>query len=294
MSSKNSEYAKFMRVALEEAKSSLRKGNKGFGAVLVRRGKIIAKASDTATTESDPTAHAELNLVRKASKEPRNDLHGCTVISTHEPCPMCTGALIWAKVSEIAYGMPIAESKKQGRSMIDLSCKEIAKKSPWKVKVTGSILEQECSRLYDSKVRKLIEIFKYAEKSGWGQVQRELLKKRETWFKKNETKIRKKLKGTDVEKAYQLILLKLGITEREAPIIKKSSKQIVFHSMNPCPALEACKILGLDTRKVCKEYTEKATDELIKKINPRLKFSRNYKKLRPYVRYCEESVTLAK
>lgn len=294
MSQKNQVYTRFMRVALEEAKVSLRAGNKGFGAVLAKGGRIIAKAHDTAATDSDPTAHAELNLVREASRKLGKNLSGYTVISTHEPCPMCTGALIWAKVSEIAYGASIEGSKKQGRRLINLSCKQIAKKSPWNVKVTGGILERECSRLYNDEIRKLIETFKSADSSGWDSVRLDLLKKRELWFKKNENKIRSKLKGTDVEKAYQLILLKLGITEKEAPIVKKSSGRIVFHSMNPCPTLAACEIMGLDTRKVCKEYTERATDELVKKINPKLMFDRNYKKIRPYARYCEESVTLTR
>ncbi len=281
-----------MRVALEEAKSSLREGNKGFGAVLVKGGRIVARAHDTAATDSDPTAHAELSLVRKASRKLGNNLSGCIAISTHEPCPMCTGALIWAKVSEIAYGTSIEESKKQGRSMIDLRCAEIAKRAPWKVKVTGGVLRQECSRLYSEEIRKLIEVYKSAGRSGWGGVSRDLTRRRAAWFKKNEAKIMGKLKGTDVEKAYQLILMKLGVTEKEAPVVEKSSERIVFHSMNPCPALEACEILGLDTREVCREHTERATDALVKKINPRLKFGRNYKKLRPYARYCEESVTL--
>ena len=60
--------------------------------------------------------------------------------------------------------------------------------------------------------------------------------------------------------------------------------------MNFCPTLEACKILNLDTRKICKLYNENATDVLIKQIDKNLIFVRNYKKLRPYSEYCEEMI----
>ena len=62
--------------------------------------------------------------------------------------------------------------------------------------------------------------------------------------------------------------------------------------MNFCPALEACNILGRDTREICKEHSERATEELIKRINPELKFGRNYEKIRPHAAYCEEIITL--
>jgi tRNA(Arg) A34 adenosine deaminase TadA len=68
------DYKKFMKIAIEEAKDSLKEGNKGFGAVLVKNGKIIAKAHDTEVTNSSPTAHAEMNAIRKAAKNYGKDL----------------------------------------------------------------------------------------------------------------------------------------------------------------------------------------------------------------------------
>jgi tRNA(Arg) A34 adenosine deaminase TadA len=288
----NGDYTGFMLIALEEAKVSLREGNKGFGAVLVRDGEVIAKAHDTATVGSDPTAHAEMNLVREGCGKLGRDLAGCAVVSTHEPCPMCAAAMIWTRVSEVAYGASIADSKKQGRSVIDLGCREMAEKSPWGMKVTEGILEQECSVLYNDGVRKLVEAFRAAGEAGRGDLGRALLEKRIVWFEKNEGSIRKELGGTDVEKGYQLLLMKLGIDGREAPIVEKSDDRIVFHSTNFCPALEACKILGLDTAQVCREHTEKATEGLIRMVNPRLRFARNYGKLRPNSAFCEEIITL--
>jgi hypothetical protein len=136
-------------------------------------------------------------------------------------------------------------------------------------------------------VKKLVKKLK---EENWGKIEKELLEKRLEWFRKNIKHL--SLKGDDLEKAYQLILLKIGIKPEEAPIIKKTKRKLVFHSKNFCPALEACKILGLDTRKVCKRIFEKPTEELIKKINPKLKFTRNYKKIRPYADYCEEIIEL--
>jgi len=76
--------------------------------------------------------------------------------------------------------------------------------------------------------------------------------------------------------------------------VDKNEEKIVIHSMNFCPTLEACKILNLDTRVVCKEFSEVPTDVLLKLLNPRLSFHRNYEKLRPYSPYCEEIITFDK
>jgi hypothetical protein len=67
----------------------------------------------------------------------------------------------------------------------------------------------------------------------------------------------------------------------------------MFHSMNFCPTLEACRILGLDTRHVCRKLNENATNILVKQIDTRLNFSRNYDKLRPYSEYCEEMINIS-
>jgi hypothetical protein len=176
--------------------------------------------------------------------------------------------------------------------MIGIGCREIAEKSPWGVKITERILEQECSVLYNDGVRKLVETFRAAGEAGWDDAGEALLEKRITWFEKNEGSIRKVLSGTDVEKAYQLLLMKLEIDGEEAPIVEKSGHRIVFHSVNFCPALEACKILGLDTSEVCRKHTERATEGLIKMVNPRLNFTRNYGRLRPGSPFCEEIISL--
>jgi tRNA(adenine34) deaminase len=121
----------------------------------------------------------------------------------------------------------------------------------------------------------------------------ELTAKRIFWYQKMEPELR--LDSLDpVENGYRLLLRKLGINPEEAPVVLKTPDKIVFHSQNFCPTLEACRILGLDTRMICKQLNEGPTDALMKQLNPRLEFSRNYEKLRPYCEYCEEMIMVRK
>ncbi len=98
--------------------------------------------------------------------------------------------------------------------------------------------------------------------------------------------------GDLLEQAYQVLLRKLGISEEEAPVVRKDARVLVFHSKNFCPTLEACRILGLDTRRVCRLSSEKSTDALVKLVDPSLRFSRNYKRIRPFSEYCEEMISV--
>ncbi len=94
-----------------------------------------------------------------------------------------------------------------------------------------------------------------------------------------------------IDDAYNLFLRKLGITVNDAPIVKRGETKIVIHSKNFCPTLEACQILNLDTRCVCRLLTEYPTNELIRQLHPKLRFSRNYDKFRPHSTYCEEMIS---
>jgi len=117
-----------------------------------------------------------------------------------------------------------------------------------------------------------------------------LTQKRIAWLKKNQEKL--DLSGTEVEKALQLICQKFEINPRNLKIIEKTPAKIVYQSFNPCPILEACKVLSLDTREVCKKAYEKSVIDFLKVFNPRLTFKRNYAKIRPYAKYCEETIEL--
>ncbi len=76
-----------------------------FGAVIVKDGKVIASASNTVLLSHDPTAHAEINVIRKAcSILHTHDLSSCTLYTSCYPCPMCLGAIIWANIHKVYYG----------------------------------------------------------------------------------------------------------------------------------------------------------------------------------------------
>ena len=97
---------KFMKVAMEEALKAIRSEEGGpFGAVIVKDGEIIAAAHNRVIETNDPTAHAEINAIRKATKLlGRFDLSDCEIYSQCEPCPMCFAAIHWAKMKRLYIG----------------------------------------------------------------------------------------------------------------------------------------------------------------------------------------------
>lgn len=95
----------FMREAIRLANESVQNGGGPFGAVIVKDGVIIAGSSNSVTLDNDPTAHAEVNAIRKAcQKLGTYDLSGCVVYTSCEPCPMCLGAIYWAHLDGVYYG----------------------------------------------------------------------------------------------------------------------------------------------------------------------------------------------
>lgn len=99
-------HEKFMLEAVNLAKENLDKVNGGpFGAVVVKDGRIIARGVNTVTTHNDPTAHAEVNAIREACKMLGSyQLDECVIYSSCEPCPMCLGAIYWARPKKLYYG----------------------------------------------------------------------------------------------------------------------------------------------------------------------------------------------
>ncbi len=281
----------YMKIAIEEAQISLREGNNGFGAVIVRDSKIIASAHDKEDTDHDPTSHAEINVIREASKILGRKLSECMLISTHEPCPMCSYAIVWSGITTVAYGYSISEAISQKRKRINCPCKDAFDKAGVDIVVYPGIMNAECSVLYREDVRKEIENLRNADSKRLDLLSDDSILRRIRWFQENKGNF-DFINNDLLNAGYMLLLERLHITPEEAPIIRKTDKQIVFHSNNFCPTLEACKILGLDTRLICKKLNETSTDMLVKQIDCRLIFSRNYNKLRPYAECCEEMISL--
>ncbi|MGE0563563.1 MAG: nucleoside deaminase [Pseudolabrys sp.] len=97
--------ADFMTRAIELSLASVHAGGGPFGAVVVRDGRIIGEGANRVVPSADPTAHAEVVAIRMACEAVGSHvLEGATIYTTCEPCPMCLGAIWWARIGEIVYG----------------------------------------------------------------------------------------------------------------------------------------------------------------------------------------------
>ena len=95
-----------MQTAIDLSKKNLKNRHGGpFGAVVVKNGKIIGRASNSVLKNNDPTAHAEIMAIRDACKKIKSyDLSGCELYTSCYPCPMCFGAIIWSNIKVVYYG----------------------------------------------------------------------------------------------------------------------------------------------------------------------------------------------
>lgn len=106
----------FMARAIELSIENVRSGEGGpFGAVVAQDGKIIAEGVNQVTVSNDPTAHAEVLAIRQAcSKLGRFELKGCELYTSCEPCPMCLGAIYWARLDRVYFGNVAADASQIG------------------------------------------------------------------------------------------------------------------------------------------------------------------------------------
>jgi guanine deaminase len=107
---------KFMQEAIDLAKQNLKLKNGGpFGAVVVKDGKIIGRGVNSVTSQNDPTAHAEVNAIREACAVINSfQLDDCEIYSSCEPCPMCLGAIYWARSKKFYYAATREDAAKAG------------------------------------------------------------------------------------------------------------------------------------------------------------------------------------
>ena len=105
----------FMRRAIALALENIRAGGGPFGCVVVKEGRIIAEGANRVTATNDPTAHAEVVAIREACRALKNfQLEGCDLYTTCEPCPMCIGAIYWARLSRVFYAGVAADAADAG------------------------------------------------------------------------------------------------------------------------------------------------------------------------------------
>ena len=136
---------KYMTEALWEAYEGIsRKDGGPFGCVIVKNGEVVGKGHNEVIKKKDPTCHGEITAIRNAcAKLKTNDLSGCELYTTGQPCPMCLGAILWSNISKIYYGCSIEDAE-----TIGFRDKEFFE-SPEK-RVSSFVLDrEECKKLFD-------------------------------------------------------------------------------------------------------------------------------------------------
>jgi len=137
---------KYMRLAIETAKSA----PFPYGSVLVKDDKVVSAGKSGQTNSFDPTAHAEVNAIRKACADLHSkDLSGLTLYTTCEPCPMCFSASWWAGISRIVFGISLEESAKLSGPEILVSAEYLNGKGANKIEIVGGVLREEVLSLYE-------------------------------------------------------------------------------------------------------------------------------------------------
>ena len=134
----------YMRMALEEAKRALKKGEIPIGAVLILEGEVLARAHNMPISLNDPTAHAEILVLREAALKKMNyRLPNTSLYVTVEPCLMCVGALVHARVNKLIFGASDPKAGACGSVYDILSSPGILHK----ITVVSGILEKECMEI---------------------------------------------------------------------------------------------------------------------------------------------------
>ena len=134
----------FMRLALAEAEKALLAGEVPVGAVVVRGGEVVASAHNGPVGLKDPSAHAEILALRRAAEAEGNyRLAGATLYVTIEPCLMCAGALIHARVSRLVFGAP----DPKGGAVVSLYEVLGDGRLNHRVEVTGGVLSEACGEI---------------------------------------------------------------------------------------------------------------------------------------------------
>lgn len=106
----------FMQMAKDRAMETSNQGLGGpFGCAIIKDGKLVCVASNSVLADKDPTAHGEMNAIRKACKILNTyDLSGCELLTTGYPCPMCLSAIMWANIKKVYYGCNCKDAEKIG------------------------------------------------------------------------------------------------------------------------------------------------------------------------------------
>ena len=148
---------KYMKEAIRQAKKAYKLDETPIGCVIVHDGRIIGRGYNRRNTDKSPLAHAEITAIKKASKKLGDwRLEECTLYVTLEPCQMCAGALVQARIDEVVIGSRNPKAGCAGSVMNLLNVEQFNHQ----VKITEGVLEEECSAMLSSFFRKLREMKK--------------------------------------------------------------------------------------------------------------------------------------
>jgi tRNA(adenine34) deaminase len=151
----NARDAALLRAAIALSAQARAAGNEPYGALLAdAEGRVLLEARNTQVTTRDCTAHAETNLVREAcARFDRATLAAATVVASGEPCPMCAGAIYWAGIGRVVYGLSIESMTALGGAQADelaLHCRDVLRTGTRATAVIGPALQDEARRVFES------------------------------------------------------------------------------------------------------------------------------------------------
>ncbi len=139
----------YMQAAIQKTREGVDAGQSPFGAIVVKDRQIVASSHNTVWRDTDPTAHAEVNAIRAASRALKTiDLVGTVMYTTCEPCPMCLTAIHWAKIDRVVFGATIADADDAGFSELTIAAKEMVRLGGSPLKVESGLLQKECAELF--------------------------------------------------------------------------------------------------------------------------------------------------
>jgi tRNA(adenine34) deaminase len=145
------EDARFMRMALSQAERGAREGEVPVGAVVVFRGRVLARAHNRPIHLRDPSAHAEILALRRAAKKLGNyRLEDCDLYVTIEPCAMCVGAIVQARLRRLAFGAPDRRAGACGSALRVLNHRKLNHH----LEVVGGMLAADCAAIMQEFFRK--------------------------------------------------------------------------------------------------------------------------------------------
>ncbi|KTD43055.1 tRNA-specific adenosine deaminase [Legionella parisiensis] len=151
------EHQNFLNKTFQLAQLARQKGNHPFGALLVYRGRVILTAENLVISSHDVTAHAEMVLIRQASKQFSEDiLKNAILYTSTEPCAMCSGAIYWAGISRVVYGCSTQTLEKHAYGGLAIPSAEIFKQGKRMVRASGPYFEAKAVKVHEGFWRPLI------------------------------------------------------------------------------------------------------------------------------------------